>query len=98
MKTGRGARVGAWQKRAKEMDRVNVGMHRGRTVPMEGFEVFVARLVPTGHIHFIDLKPGQWYFAFEQPDKAPTIVGPITPEERRERRQGRYRGRRGGAD
>ena len=45
---------------------------------MEGFEVFVARTGPDGTYTLIDLKPGQWYFAFEQPDKAPTIVGPIT--------------------
>jgi len=33
-----GGRVGGWQKRRKEMNRINAAILRGRTLPMWGYE------------------------------------------------------------
>lgn len=72
-----GGRVGAWRKRPKEMNRVNVAVHRGRTVPMEGYETAWSRVAPDGTFSVENLKPGSWFLSFEQPGRASTVVGPI---------------------
>jgi hypothetical protein len=43
-----GGRVGGWQKRRKEMDRVNAAIHRGRTLPMWGYEFVRTTVNPDG--------------------------------------------------
>jgi len=76
-----GGRVGGWQKRRKEMDRVNVAIHRGRTVPMWGYEFVQTTVNPDGTFALENLKAGPWFgpwfFVYEEPAGAPTIVGPI---------------------
>jgi hypothetical protein len=76
-----GGRVGAWQTRRKEWDRVNAAIERGRTVPTDGFEFLWARVGSDGRYTIENLKPGPrfgpWYFIYEEPGRAPTVVGPI---------------------
>jgi hypothetical protein len=76
-----GGRVGGWQKRPKEFDRVNVTIHRGRTVPTDGFEFAWTRVGPDGTYALERLKAGRWfgpwYFVYEQPGRAPAVVGPV---------------------
>jgi hypothetical protein len=71
-----GGRIGGWQKR-RELDRVNVAVHRGRTVTRDGYEFAWSPVRGDGSYHLENLKPGAWYFTFEQPGEAPTLVGPI---------------------
>jgi hypothetical protein len=77
-----GGRVGGWQKRPKEQNRVNAAIERGRTVPMEGFEFAWSRVGPDGTYSLEHLKAGPWfepwYFVYEEPGQAPTVVGPVT--------------------
>jgi hypothetical protein len=77
-----GGRVGGWQKRRKEMDRVNVAIHRGRTVPMWGYEFVRTTVRPDGTFALENLKAGPWfgpwYFVYEEPTGPPTVVGPVT--------------------
>jgi hypothetical protein len=76
-----GGRVGGWQKRRKEMNRVNATIQRGRTVPMEGYEFAWSRVGPDGTYALENLKRGPWfgpwYFVYEEPGRAPTVVGPV---------------------
>jgi hypothetical protein len=76
-----GGRVGAWQTRRKEWDRVNAAIERGRTVPTDGFEFVWARVGSDGRYTIENLKPGPrygpWFFIYEEPGRAPTVVGPI---------------------
>jgi hypothetical protein len=75
-------RVGAWQKRRKETNRVNVAIHRGRTVPMWGYEFVRTTVNPDGTFVLENLKAGPWFgpwfFVYEEPAGPPTIVGPVT--------------------
>jgi hypothetical protein len=77
-----GGRVGGWQKRRGEMNRVNVAMHRGRTAPMTGYEFARTTVNPDGTFALVNLKAGPWfgpwYFVYEEPSGPPTIVGPVT--------------------
>src|SRR5262249_19800592 len=77
-----GGRVGGFQKRRKEMDRVNGAIHRGRTLPMWGFEFVRTTVNPDGTVALENLKAGPrfgpWDFVYEEPAGPPTIVGPVT--------------------
>jgi len=77
-----GGRVGGWQKRRKEMNRPNVGIHRGRTVPMWGYEFARTTVNLDGTFALENLKAGPWFgpwfFVYEEPTGPPTIVGPVT--------------------
>ena len=77
-----GGRVGGWQKRRKEMNRVNVAIHRGRTLPMWGYEFVRTTVNPDGTFALENLKAGPWFgpwfFVYEEPTGPPTIVGPVT--------------------
>ncbi len=76
-----GGRVSCWRKRGKEGDPVNVTMHRGRTVPVQGFELAWSRVGSDGTYLMPELKPGQpssqWYFVYEEPGQAPAVAGPV---------------------
>jgi hypothetical protein len=76
-----GGRVGAWSKRRQEQDRVNAAIERGRTVPMGGFEFSWATVAPDGRFTIENLKLdprlGPWYFIYEEPGRAPSVVGPV---------------------
>jgi hypothetical protein len=77
-----GGRVGGWQKRRKEMDRVNVAIHRGRTVPMWGYEFVRTIVKPDGTFALENVKAGPWFgpwfLVYEEPTGPATIVGPVT--------------------
>lgn len=77
-----GGRIGGWQKRRKEMNRVNVTIHRGRTVPIGGYEFVQTTVNSDGTFALANLKPGPWFgpwfMVYEEPTGAPTIVGPLT--------------------
>jgi hypothetical protein len=77
-----GGRVGGWQRRRKEMDRINAAIHRGRTLPMWGYEFVRTTVNPDGRFALENLKAGPWFgpwfFVYEEPTGPPTIVGPIT--------------------
>jgi hypothetical protein len=77
-----GGRVGAWQKRRAEMNRPNVAIQRGRTVPMWGFEFGRTIVNADGTFAIQQLKAGPWFgpwfFVYEELTGPPTIVGPIT--------------------
>ncbi len=77
-----GGRVGGWQKRRKEENRVNAAIQRGRTLPMWGWEFVRTTVNPDGRFSLENVKPGPWYgpwfLVYEQPTGPPTIVGPIT--------------------
>ena len=77
-----GGRVGGWQKRRKEMDRINAAIHRGRTLPMWGYEFVRTTVNPDGTFALENLKAGPWFgpwfFVYEEPSGPPTIVGPVT--------------------
>jgi hypothetical protein len=77
-----GGRVGAWQKRRKEMDRINVAILRGRTLPMWGYEFAWAAVNPDGTFALQNLKAGPWFgpwfFVYEDLTGPPTWVGPVT--------------------
>jgi hypothetical protein len=78
----RGGRVGAWQKRVKEHDRINVAILRGRTLPMWGYEFHRTTVGADGRFAIEHLKDfyrsGPWFFVYEVPTGPPTIVGPVT--------------------
>ena len=77
-----GGRVGGWQKRRKEMNRVNVAILRGRTLPMWGYEFVRTTVNSDGTFALENLKAGPWFgpwfFVYEEPTGPPTIVGPVT--------------------
>jgi hypothetical protein len=77
-----GGRVGGWQKRRKEMNRSNVAILRGRTLPMWGYEFARTTVNPDGTFALENLKAGPWFgpwfFVYEEPTGPPTIVGPVT--------------------
>ena len=77
-----GGRVGGWQKRRKEMNRLNVAILRGRTLPMWGYEFVRTTVNPDGTFALENLKAGPWFgpwfFVYEEPTGPPTIVGPVT--------------------
>ncbi len=77
-----GGRVGGWQKRRKEMNRPNVAILRGRTLPMWGYEFVRTTVNPDGTFALENLKAGPWFgpwfFVYEEPTGPPTIVGPVT--------------------
>jgi hypothetical protein len=73
-----GGRVGGWQKRRKEMNRPNVAILRGRTLPMTGFEFVRTTVNPDGTFALENLKAGLWFLLYEETTGSPTIVGPIT--------------------
>jgi hypothetical protein len=81
-----GGRVGAWRKGPKEMNRPNVTIRRGRTVPMSGYEFAWATVGPDGTFALRNVKArsGPWFLLYEEPAGPPTIVGPfaITSEDR----------------
>jgi hypothetical protein len=54
-----GGRVGGWQKGRKEMNRPNVTIHRGRTVPMSGYEFAWAPVNPDGTFALENLRPAR---------------------------------------
>jgi hypothetical protein len=76
-----GGRVSGWQKRRKEMDRINAAIHRGRTLPMWGFEFVQTTVNPDGTFALENLKAGPWFgpwfFVYEETTGSPTIVGPV---------------------
>jgi hypothetical protein len=77
-----GGRLGGWQKRRQEMNRPNVAIHRGRTVPMAGNE-FVRTIVKsdgTFALEKLTAGPwfGPWFFVYEELTGPPTIVGPVS--------------------
>ncbi len=69
-------RVGARQK-LRDMDRINVAVHRGRTTFRGGYEFAWSPIAADGSYAIEGLKPGKWYLALEEPGRASTIVGPI---------------------
>jgi hypothetical protein len=78
-----GGRVGAWQKRRKDYNRINVAILRGRTVPMPGYEFAWAMVGPDGRFAIKNVKPGPWFGPWfllyeELTNGPPTIVGPVT--------------------
>jgi hypothetical protein len=77
-----GGRVGGWQKRRKEMDRINAAILRGRTLPMWGYEFVQTTVDSDGTFALENLKAGpwfgSWFFVYEEPTGPPTIVGPVT--------------------
>ena len=73
---GEGGRVGAWQK-LREHIRGNVPMRRGRPSPPGGYEFAASKVGPGGSFALDGLKPGEWYFTFEEPGRASTLVGPF---------------------
>jgi hypothetical protein len=77
-----GGRVGGWQKRRKEMNRPNVAILRGRTLPMWGFEFVRTEVNPDGTFALENVKAGPWFgpwfFVYAEPTGPPTIVGPVT--------------------
>ena len=77
-----GGRVGGWQKRRKEMNRTNVELLRGRTLPIRGYEFARTTVKPDGTFVLENLKAGPWFgpwfFVYEEPTGPPTIVGPVT--------------------
>jgi hypothetical protein len=83
-----GGRVGGWQKRRKEWDRMNAAIQRGRTVPTDGFEFVWTRVGPDGRFTLENLKDGPrygpWSFIYEEPGRAPAVVGPfrLSPTDR----------------
>lgn len=76
-----GGRVGGWQKRRKEQDRVNVAIQRGRTVPMWGYEFVWSPVGPDGRYELEQVRPGPWFgpwfFVYEEPGRSPTLAGPV---------------------
>ena len=76
-----GGRVGGWKKPSKEFDRVNAAIQRGRTVPLDGFEFAWSRVGPDGTFTLEHLKAGSgvgpWYFLYEDPGRAPAVLGPV---------------------
>jgi hypothetical protein len=64
------------------MNRVNVAIHRGRTLPMWGFEFVRTTVNSDGTFTLENIKAGPWfgpwYFVYEEPTGPPTIVGPVT--------------------
>ena len=77
-----GGRVGGWQKRRKEMNRTNVAILRGRTLPMWGYEFVRTTVNPDGTFALEEPQGrpwfGPWFFVYEEPTGPPTIVGPVT--------------------
>jgi hypothetical protein len=77
-----GGRIGGWQKRRKEMNRPNVAILRGRTLPMAGHEFVQTTVNPDGTFELKNLKAGPWFgpwfFVYEELTGPPTIVGPVT--------------------
>jgi hypothetical protein len=77
-----GGRFEGWQKRRKEMNRINAAIHRGRMLPMWGYEFVRTTVNPAGTFALENLKAGPWFgpwfFVYEEPTGAPTIVGPVT--------------------
>ena len=77
-----GGRVGAWQMRREEMNRVNAAIRRGRVVPMHGYEFGWAPVGADGSFEIEGLSPGYrsstWYLRYDRPGRSPTVVGPIT--------------------
>ena len=71
-----GGRVGAWQK-ARDKDRVNVAVHRGRTAPRGGYEVAWVATAADGSFAIEGLKAGMWYLVLEGSGRGSTVVGPI---------------------
>jgi hypothetical protein len=67
------------------MNRPNVAIHRGRTVPMEGYEFVHTAVNADGTFALENLKPGPWFgpwfFVYEEPSGPPTVVGPVTITE-----------------
>jgi hypothetical protein len=76
-----GGRVGGWKKRRKEMNRPNVAMMRGRTLPMSGYEFAQTTVNSDGTFALRNLKAdprfGPWFFMFDELTGPPTIVGPV---------------------
>ncbi len=76
-----GGRVGGWQKGRKEMNRPNVTIRRGRTVPASGYEFAWATVNADGTFALRNLKAGPrfgpWFFVYEELTGPPTIVGPV---------------------
>jgi hypothetical protein len=76
-----GGRVGGWQKRRKEMNRINAAILRGRTLPIGGHEFVRTTVNPGGTFVLENLKAGPWFgpwfFVYAEPTGAPTIVGPV---------------------
>ena len=74
--------MGGWQNRHKEMNRPNVAMLRGRTLPMAGHEFVQTTVNPDGTFELKNLKAGPWFgpwfFVHEDLTGPPTIVGPVT--------------------
>jgi hypothetical protein len=64
------------------MDRPNVAIHRGRTVPIWGHEFVHTTVKSNGTFALENLKAGPWFgpwfFVYEEPSGPPTIVGPVT--------------------
>jgi len=77
-----GGRVGGWQKRRKEMNRVNAAILRGRTLPTGGYEFVRTTVNPDGTFALESLKAGPffgpWFFVYEETTGPPTVVGPVT--------------------
>jgi hypothetical protein len=73
-----GGRVGGWLKRQKEMDRVNVAIMRGRTLPIGGYEAARTTVNSDGTFVLENLKAGTWFFLNEELSGPPTLFGPVT--------------------
>ncbi len=76
-----GGRVGGWRIGRKEMNRPNVTIRRGRTVPMSGYEFAWATVNSDGTFALKNLKAGPqsgpWFFVYDEPTGPPTVVGPV---------------------
>lgn len=60
------------------MDRVNVPMHRGRTVTRGGYEMAFARVGPDGRYSIEGLPPAhKYYLLYEAPGAPSTRLGPV---------------------
>ena len=68
--------MGAWIK-LRDMDRVNVAVHRGRTTFRGSYESAWTPTAADGSFAIEGLKAGSWFLLLEEPGRAPTVVGPI---------------------
>jgi hypothetical protein len=77
----RGGRLGGWRMASREMNRPNVTIQRGRTVPASGYEAEWTMVRSDGTFALKNLKdgpnPAPWFLLYEELTGPPTIVGPI---------------------
>ena len=61
----------------RELERINSAVDRGRVTTRGGYEFAWSKVAPDGTFAIDGLKPGPWYFAFEEPGSASTMIGPV---------------------